>query len=290
MHLIKENSHFFKLALAAETFDFENIESDREEKRSQLLRAIREEEVQLNLSTFTIEYRYDHSLFEIQLFNAPFLGVPEIFPPVNHLLFTRFEYESSSELRGILNAMIKGLLNIPKIRPDNFNPFKSFYDDYMIHSFSSYMNSVVGESYWHACKDFKNKFVGSGPEVQLHLIELIVLLMSACIDLDEVLIPVPSSGYSPEKPGEISSRIVHRLAHLNNMNALPILVKAGIDNFQRVGGELNPEVRYVLIDDQLTTGKTVKSCIEILPEISRNQFRILTWTHSRRGWYTELRH
>lgn len=290
MQPMKENSKFFNLALKAEAFDFENIESEREKNRARLFRAISEEKVVLNLSTFKIEYRHDSLPFEIQLFETPFVRASNIFPPVNHSLFTRFEYETSIELRGILCSIIKGLLEIPRIRPDNFNTLKSFYDEYVINSFSAYMNSVVGEHYWHACKDFKNKYVGSGPEVQLHLIELIVLLMSACIDLDEVLIPVPSSSYSKDKPGEISGRIVHRLANLNNINVLPVLVKTGVDTFILEAGALNPEARYVLIDDQLTTGKTIKSCIETLPEIKGNHLRILTWTHSRRGWLSETSH
>jgi hydroxymethylpyrimidine pyrophosphatase-like HAD family hydrolase len=291
MQLMKENSKFFKLALTAEAFDFENIESVREENRAQLLRAIREQEVQLNLSTFNIEYRYDNSLFEIQLFNAPFIEESKIIPPINHFVFTRFEYETSAELREIMLSIIRGLTNLPRIRADSNNMSKSFYDNYLINSFSPYMYSIVGEKYWRECKDFKSKYVGSGPETQLHLIELIALLMSACVNLDEILIPVPSSAYSKEKPGEISSRIVHRVAILNNANILSALVKTGEKIFELVEGDFVPDSKYVLIDDQLTTGETLGICVRLLPEFVQSNLRILTWTYSPgRGWYAELRH
>jgi hydroxymethylpyrimidine pyrophosphatase-like HAD family hydrolase len=291
MQLMKENSRFFKLALAAEAFDFENIESAREEDRSQLLRAIREKEVQLNLSTFNIEYRYDNSLFEIQLFNAPFIEESKIVPPINHCVFTRFEYETSSELREIMLSIIRGLTNLPRIRADSKNLSKSFYDNYLINSFSPYMYSIVGEKYWRECKDFKSKYVGSGPETQLHLIELIVLLMSACIESDEILIPVPSSSYSRDKPGEISTRIVHRIAELNKINIMLALVKTGEKKFVLAEGDFAPDSKYVLIDDQLTTGETLESCLRLLPEFVQNNLKILTWTYSPgRGWYSELRH
>lgn len=291
MRLVKENSSFFKLALAAEAFDYENIESEREENRAQLLRAIREQEVQLNLSTFNIEYRYDNSMFEIQLFNSPFIEESKIIPPINHSVFTRFEYETSSELREIMLSIIKGLTNLPRIRADSGNLSQSFYDNYLINSFSPYMNSIVGEKYWRECKDFKSKYVGSGPETQLHLIELIALLMSACIDLDEILIPVPSSAYSKEKPGEISSRIVHRVANLNNFNILSALGKTGEKMFELAKGDFAPDSKYVLIDDQLTTGETLGICLRLLPEFVQSDIRILTWTYSPgRGWYSELRY
>jgi hydroxymethylpyrimidine pyrophosphatase-like HAD family hydrolase len=289
--LMKENSNFFKLALAAEAFDYENVESEREENRSQLLRAIREQEVQLNLSTFNIEYRNDNSLFEIQLFNSPFIEESKIIPPINHSVFTRFEYETSAELREIMLSIIRGLTKLPRIRADSRNLSQSFYDNYLINSFSPYMNSIVGEKYWRECKDFKGKYVGSGPETQLHLIELIVLLMSACIDLDEILIPVPSSAYSEKKPGEISSRIVHRVANLNNANILSALGKTGEKMFELAEGDFAPDSKYVLIDDQLTTGETLGICLRLLPEFVRRNLRILTWTYSPgRGWYSELRH
>lgn len=285
----KLTSKFFELALKAETYAFDDTEPQEETNRAMLLVALRENEIKLNLDTFSIEYLFDGSPFEIQLFNSPFISEKEIFPPIRNELFTRFEYESSSELRDILFLILNQLLRLPRIRPTRDNAAQSFYEDYIINSFSIYMNRTVGESYWHACKDFKGKSVGSGPEIQLHLIELISLMMSACLESDQVLIPVPSSSYTSSKPGEISSRIAHRIGNLKKLSVLDALTKSTDGEILLKQDHFSPEVRYVLIDDQLTSGATVYKCLNALPLLIKPKVKVLTWSYSPgRGWFSQL--
>lgn len=285
----KSASKFFELALKAEAYVFEDTEPQEEINRAMLLVALRENEIKLNLETFSIDYLFDGSPFEIQLFNSPFISEKEIFPPIRHELFTRFEYENSYELRDILFLILNQLLRLPRIRPTRDNAAQSFYENYIINSFSIYMNRTVGETYWHACKDFKGKSVGSGPEVQLHLTELISLMMSACLENDQVLIPVPSSSYTSDKPGEISSRIAHRIGKLKDLSVLDALTKSIDGEILLKQDHFSPEAKYVLIDDQLTSGTTIYKCLNALPMMIKPKIRVLTWSYSPgRGWFSQL--
>jgi len=284
----RERSLFHKLSLLADHFEFEEENPSHEINRSNLLRAIREKEVFLNLENFQIEYNYDHSAFEIQLFNAPFVQANVITPPLNPDLFTRYEYENFLELREILQSTIRELITLPRIRPTQFNSFKSEFENIFVSSFGLYMNRFIGQDYWQVCKDFKGKASGSGPEVHLHLIEMIALIMSAFIERDEVVIPVPSSEFSQNKPGEISRRIAYRLGQLSGINTLDAFEKDIEDKFSLKLDILRPELKYVLIDDQLTSGHTISACTALIPISEFESFRVMTWTFSPgRGWLTE---
>ena len=261
----------------------------RLDSRYELLARISDDEVTFDLTTLMLIDSTTQLPIELQVFNNPITSSVFFWPAINPDFMTRFEYETDFECLEELIDLIKCLFPITKLVPGSFNQGKERFTGTEIRTFTRYMNTLLGDGLWHKCKNWQNKDLGSGPEVHLHILELVAIVMASFLTDEAILIPVPSSPYSHKKPGEISRRLAHRICQIRGLNLLDVLSR-GLDN------EITIEPRdfiaggdYCLIDDQLTNGTTIEEClISLPPEISRN-ISIMIWSYSSSGsrWVAE---
>lgn len=282
--LAKTASYFQKAVLAAR----EKVEADEvnefENNRTNLHFAIKNGDVSFNLEKFKIVYRHDGSPFEIQIFNTPFVEGDSFGPAILNNFVTRYEYDNYSEVRTFVLNILRSLFNFRNIVPRYNNDFYSYFKSIDIRGLTSYKDSYVGQTYWQQCKDWKD--FKSGSEVNLHLIELISLIFASQLSPNSLVVPVPSSPFDVSKPGEISRRIAYRAAHLANVDVIDILRKENEESISILPFNFIESNKYVLMDDQLTTGKRVKSCLEVLPSEAKTGLSVLVWTvsYARGPW------
>lgn len=108
----------------------------------------------------------------------------------------------------------------------------------------------------------------SGPEVQLERIDFVADLVACRIDetVKLPLVPIPSTAYALEQPGQISLRITHRVAELTDRQLIPVLRRRGEDIEVDPDGlaGLNGDRIVDLVDDQVTTGGTIDDAVAVL--------------------------
>ena len=179
---------------------------------------------------------------------------------------------------------MKSLFYFRKIVPTYSNDFHSIFESCNIRGLTNYMDSHVGQSYWQQCKSWKD--FKSGPEVNLHLIELISLIFASQLSSNSSIVPVPSSPFDESRPGEISRRIAYRAAHLANVDVIDILNKEPDESISISQFNFIDSNHYVLLDDQLTTGRRIRSCLELLPQQALQDLTVLVWSvsYSRGPW------
>jgi predicted amidophosphoribosyltransferase len=117
--------------------------------------------------------------------------------------------------------------------------------------------------------------------------ELVALGIAAGINSQRLenefafLVPVPSTRISQEHPGQVSFRLSHRISQLTEIPLLNLMIK----NEQ---GEFIPTMeRYpfsrsiYLIDDQITSGKNARKCVEVLHKMGVTDIKIFAWSASK---------
>ena len=136
---------------------------------------------------------------------------------------------------------------------------------------------------WQKIKDWQ-QIRGSGTEPQLHYLEFVALCMSAGLSNAShlgVLVPVPSNGFSVQKPAQASIRLTERISQLTGLPVVEALHRIGDDMKPGVGMGIIVHPRIALIDDQLTTGKTILKSINALYEIGIRNIDVYCFTHSK---------
>lgn len=210
------------------------------------------------------------------LFNKDF-NTPEIFRPIlNPRFCTRFDYENDINIRYALMKILR--LRFPRYRFEfsrNLNPAKT--------RFSAHVNyrSPLGDSLWKLCKHWLGE--NSGPEVHQHLIEFVALVMASHFVEEPVkptLIPVPSSEFSMSQPAENSLRLAYRISELSGCPILPLLKKGENRAITAITSTLDSKQTYLLIDDQITTGKTMLKCKDFLAKNFGIIADFYAWSHS----------
>ena len=114
---------------------------------------------------------------------------------------------------------------------------------------------------------------GSGPNVQLGYIDFIADILASYVDdlhLDRIktmIVPVPSSPFSPNHVGQVSFRLAFSISKLLDIPIWPVVSKTANDEFEVAG--LGAWQTYyasnripreaILIEDQCTTGKSIMS-------------------------------
>jgi hypothetical protein len=228
----------------------------------------------------------DQLLFE-GFINKPVSNINLLRPIINPHFMTRYEYDKDSKLRGQLFEILqRGGFNPTKIKPPGVDE-DSLIKDVEIYMVFDYRDPIWGRTFWRLIKDWKGTH--SGPEVHLHYLEFIAIVLAAAVGIEEsdnpsVIIPVPSSPFSVDQPGQVSNRLCARISELTNVPILHFLTKE-VDRSYNT--ELNAypftKKHIFLIDDQITLGRSVNGCLAVLKNlgIRAKQISSITWSASR---------
>lgn len=262
---------------------YDNYFNQRLDSRLELIKEIELENVYLDVKTLLLVKKSDEKPFFLQVFNNPNASPISFKPVVRPEFISRYEYERDENCKEELFDLIKCIFKITKLVPGDYNSHRERFAGNEIRTFTEYIGTLLGESIWTKCKNWMGKSRGSGPEVNLHLLELPALVMSSFLTNDAILIPVPSSVYSTEKPGEISRRLTKRICELRGLNYLDILIETEKRHFERKSVKFIPNGDYCLIDDQLTDGTTIEACLDALPPQLSSKISIMVWSFSASG-------
>ena len=135
---------------------------------------------------------------------------------------------------------------------------------------------------------------GSGREVHQSLGYFIALALAGHLepvvkraDRQILLVPMPSRPCTIEHPGELSLRLVTRIAHFLNVDLAPVLVHghghsdismgADFERWQQTG------LPVVVIDDQYTSGKSMQDALSLLGHHGFEIEAAITWSRSQGG-------
>jgi FMN phosphatase YigB (HAD superfamily) len=258
----------------------------RIENRYELMNFAAEQKIVLDQSNLLLFC--DGQILDLQVFNNPTESRFSFKPAINPNFMTRYEYENNLESYEELTEFIKSIFVLTKLVPGEHNVRRKRFMGTEIRAFTKYMNTLIGEELWQRCKNWKNKDAGSGPEVQLHILELVAVVMSSFLTKEAILIPVPSSKYSVSKPGEISKRLTNRIGQLRGVNYLDILSRDDLGTITATSNPLLANGDYCLVDDQLTDGTTIEKCLDVLPVDTSAVMSIMIWSYSASGhrWVT----
>lgn len=274
-----------------EDFDskYSNYYQVRLENRDDLLAQAANGKIILEPDSLTLIDCETRLPIELQVFNNPIASQFTFKPAVNPDFMTRYEYESDYESLDKLINLVKSLFKITKLVPGNFNATYERFSGTEIRSFTPYIKTYLGDSLWHKCKNWQNKEDGSGPEVHLHILELVAIIMSSFLTEHAILIPVPSTKYSQKKPGEISRRLTYRICQLRGLNYLDIIKRDSSGAIIVEQSEFIVGGDYWLVDDQLTNGTTIEECLDALPIDLSENISIMIWSYSDTGrrWIAE---
>lgn len=129
-------------------------------------------------------------------------------------------------------------------------------------------NTPNGQDFWLPIKNW-GKGWQSGPEVHLHYLEQIALVMSAYISFvdpagERPLMGIPSHPPTSEKPAAASMRLVKRIGEILSREVHWPLVREADEFHVKDGLHLNNYRNGILIDDQLTSGKTYQRACDTL--------------------------
>ena len=196
-------------------------------------------------------------------------------PVINPAFMTRYEYSNDIVLRNDLFEALRA----------QFSDHKSelVYSELSgdIHVFSHFkFGHLMARSLLVSIKNWRDR--RSGPDVLLLNLEFLALVMSSSIvEIDHhfQIVPVPSSDPTQEKPGEVSLRLARRIAQLTSAPIAELLSKASTAGDFYYSAEFWPwDKPALLIDDQFTSGATIRACMEALEEESIEVFRVSTWS------------
>jgi hypothetical protein len=242
-------------------------------------------DLEIDFENFNLSFR-DKLIFQ-GLINKPVLTTNVLRPIINPHFITRYEYDKDPQLRGQLFEILQ---------VSGFNPLKikspgidedSLIKDVEIYTVFDYRDPIWGSTFWRLIKDWRGTH--SGPEVHLHYLEFIALVLAAAVGIEEsdnpsVIIPVPSSPFSVDQPGQVSNRLCARISELTSVPILHFLTK---EKDRTYNTELNAypftKKHIFLIDDQITHGRSLNGCLEVLKNlgIRANQISSITWSASR---------
>ena len=196
-------------------------------------------------------------------------------PVINPAFMTRYEYSNDIVLRNDLFEALRAQFSEHKSEL----VYSIFCGD--IHVFSHFkFGHLMARSLLVSIKNWRDR--KSGPEVLLLNLEFLALVMSSSIvEIDHhfQIVPVPSSDLTEAKPGEVSLRLARRIAQLTSAPIAELLSKASSAEGFYYSAEFWPwDKQALLIDDQFTTGASIRASIEALEEESIEVFRVNTWS------------
>jgi len=206
-----------------------------------------------------------------------FLAGDVLKPFINPVFISRYEYDGDSSTREKLLRFIQQLGFTRKlINPPFKIPERLIYKDLLVYSHYKYEDV---STWWAYIKDWK--WPDSGPNVALLHLEFIALTMAASligVDSPLVIVPVPPSEFSDSKPSETSLRLALRVGQLSDTPVFALFKKDSEDNIYAEFPETKFDRTVLLLDDQLTKGRSALKCLEILSEMGVRNVQLHTWT------------
>ena len=232
---------------------------------------------------------YQNKIILNDVFRVPNDSELVMKPFVNPHIFTKSEYENNEDLKYKLFELIeKAGLAPHRIKPPYFDG-PDVLSKLDLYASMDYWHKEFGYILWGLIKNWSQS-TRSGPQVHLHYLELVALGISAGIYRrrnenkgfeSAFLVPVPSTPISSEHPGQVSFRLAHRISQLTDIPLLNLMNK-------NEDGEFIPTIpRYpfsksiYLIDDQITSGKNARECVDLLHKMGVEDIKIFTWSASK---------
>ena len=208
-------------------------------------------------------------------------------PFVNPHIFTRFEYESDENLKHKLFdlIMLAGLAPARIKSPYSDDP--DVLANIELYASVEYKSDGFGSTLWGLIKNWSQS-KGSGPKVHLHYLELVALGVAAGIYRRRLennefafLVPIPSTRISQEHPGQVSFRLANRISQLTEIPLLNLMTKNEQGEFVPTMERYPFSKSIYLIDDQITSGKNARKCVEVLQKMGASDIKIFTWSASK---------
>ena len=216
-------------------------------------------------------------IFCSNIFDGKFLESDILKPFINPAFISRYEYDRDPDTREKLLRFIEQLGFGSKLIKTPFKiPERWFNGNLPVYSHYKYDDV---STWWAYIKDWK--WPNSGPNVALLHLEFIALTMAASlisIESPLVIVPVPPSEFSESKPSETSLRLALRVGQLSNTPVFALFKKDSEDNIYTEYPESKFDRTVLLLDDQLTKGKSALKCLELLSRMSVKNVRLHTWT------------
>lgn len=137
-------------------------------------------------------------------------------------------------------------------------------------------------------KDYRINPKGPGPAVRLGLLDGVADMCAGMMSLDTgiPIVPVPSSPFHIDKPGQTSTRLARCIADRTARQLRPILEIDPTASPEQKEFRLNPAAihllprgsAYDLFDDQITSGLTVRKCRHVMDAAGYRLNRVLTYS------------
>ena len=204
-----------------------------------------------------------------------FLNRDILEPFINPSFITRYEYDNEYEVRKRVFNFIMQLGFTCKLIKTPFNIPKHF-DEVLVYSHYKYDDM---SHWWTSIKNWS--YPDSGPKPELLHLEFIALTMAAFlqkIDFPFVIVPIPSTEFSSQKPSETSLRLANRVAQLSGAPLFNLFKKNSDGSIYSEYPNVKFQRAIFLLDDQLTKGENALQCLNILTDYHVNDVRIHTWT------------
>lgn len=196
-------------------------------------------------------------------------------PFINPSFISRFEYDTDYEVRKRLFNFLINLGFTCKLIKTPFT-IPNYFDEVLVYSHYKYDDM---SHWWTTIKNWS--YPNSGPKPELLHLEFIALSMAAFldkIDFPFVLVPVPSTEFSAQKPAETSLRLAHRVSQLSGAPIFDMFKKNSEGEISSKYPNLKFQRSVFLLDDQLTKGDNAIQCLNILANKYVLDVRVHTWT------------
>jgi hypothetical protein len=247
------------------------IIAEKQQKNiSNVVELIEKVENDTTLSEFELSQVFCSNLYDHEFLRSDILK-----PFINPSFISRYEYDNDYGVRKRLFELVVKLGFTCKLIETPFDIPKDF-DEVPVYSHYKYDDV---SHWWIHIKDWK--WPDSGPKVELHHLEFIALTMAAFLvtmDFPIVIVPIPPSKFSKDKPSETSLRLAYRVSQLSGVPIFDIFKKDSNDNIYSEYTDVKFERTVILLDDQLTKGKSAIKCLNILAEMGVDDVRLHTWT------------
>lgn len=262
---------------AAELSDYRN-EPDYIYYQWEVIEGAQRNTLHLDRSTLQLHKSSSSESFPLQIFNQMSPESGPFKPMINPEIFSRWEYQTQADVREELFTVIRNLFGPKKIKQDPYGRYFEELRNVNVQAFGEYGSWNFGQPLWKLAKDYQGG--SNGPNPQLHFLELLALVIASNIESPSVIIPVPSSDISVDKPAQFSERLAYRVANLSGSMCCGWLKKRDEQIYSVDIMHMNPQLRYFLIEDQITSGKNIHECLSTFPESTDSRVQVMSWTYS----------
>jgi hypothetical protein len=148
-----------------------------------------------------------------------------------------------------------------------------------------YHDEMLGKQLLEEIKNWGGR--KSGPKPNLLNVNFVSAILASQIALRgvEAAVPVPSTAFSGESPGMVSVRIAQSVAILLSLQCFEVLHKNAKHQFETLATPTSTPIRgkrIALIDDQITTGRSMHFAREILlRDLKADEVVCVAWSTTK---------